>query len=343
MTTTMTRERERAVAGRGAPERVVLVDPIGCEDLAEIAELSGLPVLTTPVWPFSFGEGDRILSTAPVPAAARDRVLGVATAESPVPGVGEAWPDRTLPLPGCEEDVLAYVMDRHAPRAPVVAVHSRERGLGVSTVAACLARRLAGVPLAVALVDLTGGATALLSLGDGLRWPALADDPGPFLPGRIDRHLPVWERVRVLTGPPVTRGEVPLDAALFALAASHDIVVVDAGSDPGDVAAAAKDLLVEVRADLPAARAGDGSADICGAPGIGEAPGAGGAPGAGEAPGAVTLLRGARQSDVPGVIAFPNERGMREAGARGERPGDRTRGVSARAIRAVADLAVARL
>ena len=77
--------------------------------------------------------------------------------------------------------------------------------------------------------------------------------------------------------------------------------------------------------------------------GIGEAPGAGGAPGAGEAPGAVTLLRGARQSDVPGVIAYPNERGMREAGARGERPGDRTRGVSARAIRAVADLAVARL
>lgn len=333
-------------SGRGIPRRIILVDPYASPELRAAAELSGLPVRLASGWGFDLQEGDRVVTTVPIPSGARARALGILADDDVQIGIGESWPDRTVPLDGCEEDVLAYVMDRHAPRAPVVAVWGAAPGLGVSTVAAALARRLAGVPLAVALVDLDGGLERVLDLGPGLRWADIWGDPGPFLPGRIDARLPAWHRVRVLAGVVGEPHGVPEAAALFALAASHDLVVVDCGTDRGQVAAAAKDLVVEVR------HAGLKAADQAG-PGIAVAPdwddsdtsrsvAADSSP-SDSAPCQVVLLRGARGRPGPGVIPFPSERGLAEAAARGEHPGDRTRGVAGQAIRALADQVVERL
>ena len=361
MTTLLTRHgHQSGVSERGIPRRIILVDPYSRPELRAAAELSGLPVRHAREWGFDLQEGDRVVTTVPIPLGARARALGILADEEVQIGIGESWPDRTLPLEGCEEDVLAFVMDRHAPRSPVVAVWGATPGLGVSTVAAALARRLAGVPLAVALVDLSGGLESMLELAPGLRWADLRRDPGPFLPGRIDARLPTWHRVRVLAGDAGAPHGTPVAAALFALAASHDLVVVDCGTDGGDAAVAAKDLVVEVRrAEQESARdarrgiargaTSDRGPGIAGGaisdrgPGIASGPCVGDSGAADSAPSHVLLLRGARGRPGRGVIPFPSERGLAEASARGEQPGDRTRGGAGQTIRALADQVVERL
>ena len=347
MTTSLSRTRIAPLT-TGVPRRIVIVDPTGSESLETVAALSGLPVRRVPSWPFEIDGGDRLITTVPVPAGARDAALGVLPAGrlTPLPALGEVWPDRTLPLEGCEADVLAYVMDRHAPRAPVVAVWSSARGLGVSWVAAGLARRLAGEPLAVALVDLSGGQEALLQPGPGLRWTDLAEDPGPFLPGRLDLKLPTWERVRLLAG----KAPAHVNSSLYALAASHDVVVVDAGAEPQGVLAAAKDISVELRTAskgsagaLPGStRASARNARPIAAPAPTPCPapsGEGGPAG----PLAVVLERGSRGPADGNVLPYPNERGLAAASARGEKPLDRPRGSAGKAIRGLAELIVERL
>lgn len=245
--------------------RIVLVDPFHDQDLFELVQLAGAPVKPVHAWPFDLRPEDRVLSTIPVPLAATDRVLGVLVGAPTVPGIGEAWPRRVVSLEQGREDILALVGGAEQPRGRVVAVLGLSGGIGATTLAAALARRAAGVPLAVALMDLdpTPALERLLGLRvqGGARIADFAGERGPLLPERCAARLPVWNRVRVAASDGRGHGGASLVLAQ-ALARAHDLLVLDiprgllaAGNGAGEVLAGLCDDAVMVRSGRPGERA----------------------------------------------------------------------------------------
>jgi len=124
----------------------------------------------------------------------------------------------------------------------VIGVVGARGGVGASSLAAALARRLArggrhgaGASGSVALADLDGaggGIDVLLGVegAEGLRWPDLHGARGEVSGTDLTALLPRWSGVTVLSAdrarPGAPRAEVVADV-LDALAASHDEVVLD--------------------------------------------------------------------------------------------------------------------
>jgi len=130
-----------------------------------------------------------------------------------------------------------------------IAVVGAVGGVGASTLAALLARRL-GATRPVALVDLDaghGGLEVLLGTerADGARWPDLAGLRGPLAPSDLRGVLPRWGPVEVLSWD--RRGAEPDGATVAAVLAG----LLDAGRTVVlDVPArAAGEALRGVRAD----------------------------------------------------------------------------------------------
>ncbi|WP_196716912.1 cobalamin biosynthesis protein CobQ [Actinomyces trachealis] len=120
----------------------------------------------------------------------------------------------------------------HPRVAQTVAFTGSCGGLGVTTTVAVLALALRRKGLGVAIMDLdpAGGLDMLLG-GEplrGLRWADLDPLEGAFLPPRLVNALPTWHGVTILTGD-ARGGSDPAvrAAALRALAAMHDVVLVD--------------------------------------------------------------------------------------------------------------------
>ncbi len=156
----------------------------------------------------------------------------------------------------------------------VVGVVGARGGIGASSLAASLARRLAAGSsrrgrrarrgdragsggrrgprdaVSVALADLDGaggGLDVLLGLEavDGLRWPDLHGARGEVSGAELTALLPRWSGVTVLSADRVRPGEPQVEVladVLDALVASHDVVVLDLdrrgvlgrGGEPGD-------------------------------------------------------------------------------------------------------------
>ncbi|MDO5495318.1 MAG: cellulose synthase operon protein YhjQ/BcsQ [bacterium] len=307
----------------------VLVDPFDDQALRDLAELAGIPVRRCATWPFDLTPGERVISTIPVPSVHAGRALGVVVREVLEPGLGEAWPARTVVLEDAASDVVAHLSGSFDPRGSLVAVVGTRGGIGTTSVAAALARVLAEDPIAVALVDIdpVPRLRSLLGLAGGTTWGDLTGDAGPLLPHRLDASLPVWERVRVLTsdsrgGPRGRHG-----AALHALACTHDTVVVDLGNRIEEVDAIGPAVCVVVlAAELP---------DVTGVSAVLGPPSEGRAVVPVVRPGSLSTEEVAFRLGIP-VVPLGTERGGPAASAHGSRPGDRPRGAVMKAARAVA-------
>lgn len=99
-------------------------------------------------------------------------------------------------------------------RGKVIGVLGAHGGVGVTTIAAWLARLLAKGDESVALLDLNPASAGLeLRLGivdePGKRWADMQGS-GAVLAGRVNSSLPLWNKVRVLSGD--NRGAPPIDA-----------------------------------------------------------------------------------------------------------------------------------
>lgn len=313
----------------GAPHgNAVVVDPFEHGELRELAALTGLPVRTCTAWPFDLLPRDRVISTVPVPRAHAGDVLGVVVGMAPAPGIGEAWPERTVRLEDGATAVVAHLSGDSDPAGRLVAVVGLRGGIGTTTLAAALARTLAEEPLAVSLLDSEPipRLRALLGVTDGLTWADLAAGNGPLLPHRMDSGLPLWERVRVLTAD--ERGSSPerFLAAIHALRCTHDVVVADLGRDLAGLALLRPDLTVLVLegelVDIAAA-----SRILDSAPGECVAAVRSGS--------VIPPAEAAMRLGVD-VVALGTERGSGVAAAHGCRPGDRPRGAIMRAARDIA-------
>lgn len=133
----------------------------------------------------------------------------------------------------------------------VITVSSASGGVGTSTIAALLARALADHHAPAALVDADvrmcgGGLDVLLGIEHehGSRWHDVHAPLGQLSGTALYRQLPKWDKVRVLAYNP-WNGEAPkpweVDAAVHALAACDEVVVVDAG--PGETIAESPTLI----------------------------------------------------------------------------------------------------
>ncbi len=314
----------------------VLVDPFESAELLALAELAGLPTRSCAAWPFDLAPGERVISTVPVPAVHAGRALGVVVGEAEAqvaPGLGEAWPVRTVLLEDGAAAILAHLAGDSEPPGTVAVVVGIRGGIGTTSLAATLARHSASLPLASALVDVdpTPRTRALLGLEGGLAWADLAGDAGPLLPHRLDAALPQWERVRVLAADDRGGGRERLGAALHALARTHELVVVDLGRDLGCVATLNPDLCVAVMTGEPADVIGAGLLFESMDPACQCIPAV--RPG-----GSMPLEEVAMRLGAP-VVPLGAERGSAAAVAHGVRPGDRPRGALMRAARGIAELA----
>lgn len=121
----------------------------------------------------------------------------------------------------------------------VITVSSASGGAGTSTIAALLARSLVDHHAPAALVDAdvrmcAGGLDVLLGIEHehGSRWHDVHAPLGQLSGSALYRQLPKWGDVKVLAYNP-WNGDAPkpweLDAAVHALAACDEVVVVDAG------------------------------------------------------------------------------------------------------------------
>lgn len=318
--TTLRAERAPTKTSLG---HAVIIDPFDNAELRELAVLTGMPVRSIPKWPFDLGPRDCVISTVPVPQAHAGRVLGVVVGPAPAPGIGEVWPDRVVHLETGAAAVAAHLAGDSDPKGLVVAVVGMSGGIGTSTAAAALARQLAGVPLAVALVntDPIPHLRSLLALGEGSAWADLAGS-GPLLPNRIE--LPVWERVRVLCADSRGGAGDRLAAATHALRCAHDMVVVDVGRDFGALAALRPSLCVAVMEGEPVAVAATAALlERLGSPCVAVV----------RAGGSIAAPEVAVRLGVD-VVSLGLERGGSGA-AHGCRPGDRSRGAVSRAVREI--------
>lgn len=133
----------------------------------------------------------------------------------------------------------------------VITVSSASGGAGTSTIAALLARSLAVHHAPATLVDADvrmggGGLDVLLGIEheQGSRWHDVHAPLGQLSGSALYRQLPKWGSVKVLAYN-AWNGDAPkpweLDAAVHALAACDEIVVVDAG--PGTTIAESPTLI----------------------------------------------------------------------------------------------------
>nr|NLD40671.1 hypothetical protein [Actinomycetales bacterium] len=346
------------------PVSAVLVDPFENPELRELAELAGLPLRWCAAWPFDLGIRERVVSTVPVPALQADRALGVIVGTPGTPGLGEAWPSRTVRLEEGAASVVSHLAGGSEAGGRVVAVVGTRGGIGTTSLAAALARLIAEVPCTVALVDTdpVPRLASMLGIEGGLAWADLAGDEGPLLPHRLDAGLPLWERVRVLTSDGREGGRERFGAALRALACTHAAVVVDLGRNLGALEVLQPDFCVVVAAgehkDLAATarvigESWEGGQDpLAVGRARGTTVGMGGDLTSGVADGAarrcvhVPVVRSGGAIPVEevalrlgiAVVPFATERGGPAAAAHGSRPGDRPRGALVRAARAVAGI-----
>lgn len=209
--------------------RIVIVDPHESPELAELADLSGVPWVRVRAWPFALERGDRVVTAIPVPTGARGRALGVLTGapappEAAMPDV--LWPDLTLELSSSRSEILAHMSGADAPERTRVGVVGLRGGIGVTHLAACMARAFACHPISVALVadDPFSPLPEWTKTPDV--WPQI-DADGPLLPNRLAALAPTWKRARLVAGRcPSTRAARAVSATL---ARGHDVVVEDRG------------------------------------------------------------------------------------------------------------------
>jgi len=225
----------------------------------------------------------------------------------------------------------------------VIGVVGARGGIGASSLAAALARRLArgrpGASAPVALADLDGaggGLDVLLGMEgiDGLRWPDLRGARGEVSGPELTALLPRWSGVTVLsadrTRPGAPRAEVVEDV-LDALVTSHDEVVLDLGRDSvlaghGPLDRCAVVLVLATRdvravAGVLALRA----AVLAAVPDVRLVV-------RGPAPGGLGVLELAHVVDLPLAASMGPQRGFDAGLERGGGPAPRRRGPLARAV-----------
>ena len=242
----------------------------------------------------------------------------------------------------------------------VIGVVGARGGIGASSLAAALARRLtragpgrrpgrrgggaatgwpaARAPAAVALVDLDAGGGLDVLLGvegaRGLRWPDLTGARGEVSGAELTALLPRWSGVTVLSADRARPGAPPEEVVadvLDALVASHDRVVLDlarrdvlGGRGPLDRCGV---VLVLAARDLRSAAGvlALRSALLAQVPEVRLVV-------RGPAPGGLGVLELAHVVDLPVAASMGPQRGFDAALERGSGPGLRRRGPLARAV-----------
>jgi hypothetical protein len=119
----------------------------------------------------------------------------------------------------------------------VIVVAGASGGLGTSTLALAVARRLAAAGPSTLVVDLDVGGggldvTAGIEHLPGRRWPALADVRGPVDPSELVASLPHEDGCRVLSAGGPSRRRVPQRAVHDVIGSLVEVpgtIVVDAG------------------------------------------------------------------------------------------------------------------
>lgn len=312
-----------ALGGGGAPD-VWLLDPTASRATpGEPSERDGVPALAV-----RLGHGGR----------------------APAAGVGPGIAVVDLPLDA--EPLLRYLSALASPpRARVVGVLGARGGAGASMLAAALGRAAAATGPCTALADLDafgGGIERLLGIEHepGPRWADLRSEPAGFPAQALGHALPRWHDVRVLSGDlrgGVRAGDPGVAGVMRALRSDHDLLILDLpragwgrtadGVWEGVLESAGPDVLVVVAmCDVRSAAAAATVAD--------------GLPGVdvrlvvrGPSPGGLHPEEIAEAAALPLAASMPYERGGEAAAERGEAPGDRRRGVVARAAaRLVGDL-----
>ncbi|MEE6281519.1 septum site-determining protein Ssd [Georgenia sunbinii] len=241
-----------------------------------------------------------------------------------------------LHLPADAESLLDLLSQAAAPvRAAVIGVIGASGGLGVSALAAVLARLVVGTGSATALVDLDpagGGLDVLLGVEHdaGPRWADVLTQHGGFPPDRLTSSLPVWHSVRVLSGD--VRGGVdgatPVAlAAVTALARARDVVVLDLprlllapGVDPGWLRLCG-DVVLLAGCDVRSAAAATTAAATLAATGT-----PAGLVVRGPAPGSLQPADIAEACELPLITVMRAERAFAAGVERGMSPGDQPRG-----------------
>lgn len=252
-----------------------------------------------------------------------------------IAGPGQGGPD-ALHLPADGETLLARLTQATTPvRAVVVGLVGASGGLGVSALSAVLARLVVRDGQTAALADLDpagGGLDVLLGIEHdaGPRWADVRTEEGGFPPGRLTSALPVWHRVRVLSGD--VRGGVDAAdpvarAAVVALARASDVVVLDLprlvlAPDGGlGWLELCTEVLLLAGCDVRAAAAATAAATSLTRSGV-----RAGLVVRGPAPGSLTPLDVAEACEVPLVATMRPERAFAAGIERGLSPGDQPRG-----------------
>lgn len=249
---------------------------------------------------------------------------------------------RCLGLPAAAEELLTRARSAcQRRRAQVIGVVGARGGVGASSLASVFARACAAAKLAVALVDLDGSGPGLdLTLGieheGGLRWSDLDGNDGTLPERALADALPVWSGVHVLSAD--WRGG-PTEAlalgAVDALAAGHDVVVLDLPRTSTDWARQVDLLLILATGDVvtgEAARATTAAWAGINARLVVRGP----------APSGLTAEQIAQGCGLDLAVSMRPERGLAAGVERGVAPGDNRRGPLIRAARAlVRDLGLA--
>lgn len=218
-----------------------------------------------------------------------DDVPGLAESLSHRAGITAATLHEALDAPQSGALASLIIATCHPRRARVIALTGARGGLGTTTILLLLARAIAAEGHSVAIVDLdpAGGIDLMMGEGvrPGLRWWDLPEQEGAYHPERLAQALPRWSGIRFLTGDP-RGGPVSAQqaaAALAALGACHDVVLVDLprGTEPPpgaevvivmgcDVrsAEAAEAIVARLAASWPAREGDDdGGVETSGGPG----------------------------------------------------------------------------
>ena len=326
----------RAVALRSADGELI-------EEVRAVLALADIPVVIHP--PGTSAPRAAMLLDSAAELQAEDeawvapgrRAVWVGSTEITMPDGG-----RCLALPARAEELLTRARSACQPRrAAVVGVVGARGGVGATSVAAVLARACVNEQLTAALVDLDrSGPGVDLTLGieheGGLRWADLDGTDGT-LPGRaLEEALPVWHGVHVLSadwrgGP----GQSLALSAVDALAAGHDVVVLDLPRAETHWAMHCAVLLLVATCDVVA---GEAVRAACGAwEGVETRLVV-----RGPSPGGLSPAEIAEAAGVPLAVAMRSERGLAAGVERGVAPGDNRRGALIRgARRLVADLGLA--
>ena len=309
-------------------------DPALIDQARRLCALAGLALVVVP--PGSDAPpGALHLDDVTAPVAPRWRETLATERVIEVAATGHGGTD-ALRLPADGESLLDQLSQVAAPlRAVVVGVLGVSGGLGVSALAAVLARLAVGTGRATTLVDLDpagGGIDVLLGIEHdaGPRWADVLGQHGGFPPDRLCSSLPAWHSVRVLSGDVrggAGAGDPVARAAVTALARACDVVVLDLpravlapGSDAARPAMCA-DLLLVAGCDVRSAAAATSATAALAPAGtrlglVVRTP----------PPGSLLAEDIAEACDVPLVTTMRPERAFTAGVERGMSPGDQGRG-----------------